>query len=266
MNGSDITWFRQHMIAQRFAALEATDEKRFLGLLESNPICRGFWEMFLDQDQFRGAGEHLPSVIVENWALAHRYLQGGERQLLREHLHHCEECCAQLEAMGWAPSMSIEPEELPVRSFADEVVEHAAWLADKFAAGGQAMVRRLQDLIPAGFSLQPLLVPVALTRGPESEEQLQVIDPEAPLVNLLLAPVFWEDRTRLTIRILAAGELLHELDAQPSSPPQDFLILTYLNSPPLKAGPYTFELIPWRDGQPQPREMETRILRIEHRS
>jgi hypothetical protein len=266
MNGSDITWFRQNMLAHRFAALSDADTDRFQRLMNGNPICQGFWQLFQDEESRRGAGEHLPQVIVDNWALAHRFLEGGERQLVREHLHHCDDCGQLLESLGWIPEMSAEPAEVKRRNLVTDLADHAAWILERASAGAGALARSLSELVPQGFSIQPLLVPVATTRGTEIDEQVQVIDPAAPLVNLLLAPVHWEGRTRMTIRIILGGATLHELQADPPSPPQDFLILTYLNSPLLEAGSYTFELIPWRDGQPQPREKEVRLLRIEHRS
>ncbi|MCB1047323.1 MAG: zf-HC2 domain-containing protein [Calditrichaeota bacterium] len=256
MNSHDITWFRRNMAAQRFELLEDVDRERFERLLEENPLCRGFWTIFNRELDQRPADGHLPRVVIEHWFEAHRELAGPERVALREHLQGCEACRLELESRGFSGEMSAAPGE------AVQIEREPAW--GGLVRRGAEWVERLLDALPQGFSLQPTLVPAPVLRSGANVRSL-VVDAAAPVLNLVLAPIHWGDADELEIRVHRGDDCLQTLRVSPADPPEDFLILNYLNDPPLAAGDYRFELRPRRSGLDLQDIIEERVLRIVHR-
>jgi hypothetical protein len=92
--------------------LNASEEKRFSAHVEGCRDCqegvRDFQEAIAREVE-RTDG-HLPAALVGRWPRFRAELRGLERALVRRHLAECDECRADLLALGYEPTLAVVPE------------------------------------------------------------------------------------------------------------------------------------------------------------
>ncbi|OGU00766.1 MAG: hypothetical protein A2W29_13480 [Gemmatimonadetes bacterium RBG_16_66_8] len=105
------SWFRARMAAFATGLLGPAEEERFREHRQQCAECRtAFHAMGASDVSAQGLGQHLPAELVARWSEARRSLRGLERSLVRNHLARCEECRQDLQVLGHAPELEVNPE------------------------------------------------------------------------------------------------------------------------------------------------------------
>ncbi len=260
MNPEDIRWFRSRMLSRFFETIDDQERNRFDELVEENPICNGFWVAFRKEQAEKKLATHIPDVILDNWDAASRGLVKLEREIVGKHLASSIECRQRLIDAGFKPELSPDP--APAEQLAEQ--GRLGKLIDQGADAGKTLLKALGERLPSGFSIHPQLVPGPVLRG-EQHHRIQIVDPNAPIVNLILAPIHWEDADELKVDVYLEEKLLASMVCSRKNYSQDFLVLNYVNVPPMEPGLYRFELIPLVAGEELKMDADCKIIEIQLR-
>ena len=102
----DHRWFRDHVIGHALGLLEDADQERFDRLRRESEACREQWQEFAgDASTEDPSAGHLPASLLGRWPRAQLRLRGLERELVGSHLEACTACRAELELLGFEPTL-----------------------------------------------------------------------------------------------------------------------------------------------------------------
>lgn len=105
-------WCVEHLPAHLAGLLDESEEERFRAHFADCEDCRRSAEALqeaIDQRVERVDG-HVPPALIGRWSSFRTELRGLERALVRQHLHSCDDCRADLEALGHEPVLEVMPE------------------------------------------------------------------------------------------------------------------------------------------------------------
>lgn len=102
--------YRELIPAFRAGLLEPSGEDLLRRHLAECEDCRVLADdLSLEDDPDGPEAEHIPVEILARWPDAARAVRGLERALVRAHLERCRECREELELLGHAPVLDVDP-------------------------------------------------------------------------------------------------------------------------------------------------------------
>jgi hypothetical protein len=104
------SWFRARLDPQALGLLDEEEEKRFLEHARACEGCAAAMKAHRENLPLGGPDIHIPPHIIARWDRASRRLEGLPRKMFREHLEHCAACRQDLVALGFTPSLPLDPE------------------------------------------------------------------------------------------------------------------------------------------------------------
>jgi hypothetical protein len=102
-------WFRARLDAHALDLLDEDERPRFLEHDRTCERCAEAMKAHRANAPVGGPDSHIPPHIIARWDRASRKLAGLPRQLVREHLEHCDACRQELQALGFASTLAQEP-------------------------------------------------------------------------------------------------------------------------------------------------------------
>ena len=103
-------WFRARLDAYALDLLDEDERPRFLEHARVCERCAAAMKAHRENAPVGGPDSHIPPHIIARWDRASRRLTGLPRQLVREHLEHCDACRQELQALGFASTLARELE------------------------------------------------------------------------------------------------------------------------------------------------------------
>jgi len=103
-------WFRARLDPQSLGLLDGDEERRFLEHARACERCAAAMKAHRENAPIGGPDVHIPPHVIARWDRASRRLEGLPRKMFREHLEHCAACRQDLEALGFTPSLPLDPE------------------------------------------------------------------------------------------------------------------------------------------------------------
>jgi len=104
-------WARVRIPPFRSGLLDPDEEARMRSHLSECAQCRALADRYAqDAAPVQSTHDHIPESVLAAWPKARRNLRGLEREMMRQHLAACPECRQDLELLGYAPELPLEPE------------------------------------------------------------------------------------------------------------------------------------------------------------
>lgn len=98
-------WTRQRLVPLETGLLDEAEEQRIRGHLDGCAECSERWNILREETPDADSGGHIPVQIMARWATASAKLQGLERAMVSRHLERCAECRADLQVLGFEPTL-----------------------------------------------------------------------------------------------------------------------------------------------------------------
>jgi anti-sigma factor RsiW len=199
-------WSRGQLATAAVGLLSDAAEERLQAHLAACAECRASWNEQMRALAGEGeeadpeGGRHLPAAMIARWSLASRTLQGREREAVRSHLERCQDCRADLAALGHRPeltglSAAPRPARSP-RSFGAGMIWGVGVTALAAAIAGLILLPTAQD--PAN-ELLPWVAPVTMRSG--NVATLELTAGAAGFTVLAAVPTDLDGRRTATVTV-----------------------------------------------------------------